>query len=88
MTTTTAKAPASRGQLTDQGAEAAIDTACRKLGLPTVRAQAAPAIAQATRTHTSYAASSPNCSSPSARTATNAPRPAGSRLRASPATST
>jgi DNA replication protein DnaC len=56
MSTTTVKTPASRGQLIAQAADAAIDSACRKLGLPTVRAQAGPAIAQATRTHASYAA--------------------------------
>jgi DNA replication protein DnaC len=56
MSTTTPRTPASRGQLTTQAADAAIDSACRKLGLPTVRAQAGPLIAQATRTHAPYAA--------------------------------
>lgn len=55
-TTSRSRAPLGRGKLTDQAADAAIDAACRTLGLPTVRAQAAEAIEQATRTHASYAA--------------------------------
>ena len=49
-------APASRDRMTDQAAAAAVDAACRKLALPTVRTQAGPAAAQAARTGTSYAA--------------------------------
>jgi DNA replication protein DnaC len=54
--TTTTQIPAGRGQLTVQAADATIDAACRTLGLPTVRAQAGDAIAQATRAQASYAA--------------------------------
>jgi DNA replication protein DnaC len=56
ITTSTTRAPAARGQMTAQASDAAIDAACRRLGLPTVRSQAAAAIGQATRTHASYAA--------------------------------
>lgn len=49
-------APASREHLTEQAAAAAVDAACRKLALPTIRAQAGPTADQAARTSTSYTA--------------------------------
>lgn len=53
--TRAAAATAPRGQLTEQAAHVAIDAACRRLGLPTLRGQAADAVAQAGRANMSYA---------------------------------
>ena len=57
MTTVTTPRPTSspRGQMTPQAAAAAIDAACRTLGLPTVRAQVGDAVTTATRAKASYA---------------------------------
>ncbi|MCL2424337.1 MAG: IS21-like element helper ATPase IstB [Micrococcales bacterium] len=49
-------APSSRARTSDQACQGAVDAACRKLALPTVRAQAGPAAAQAARTSASYTA--------------------------------
>lgn len=57
MTTMTTPRPhnAPRGQMTPEAASAAIDAACRTLGLPTVRAQAPDAFTDAIKAKSSYA---------------------------------
>ncbi|GAA1537737.1 hypothetical protein GCM10009762_09270 [Dermacoccus barathri] len=64
-TTTTSPRPAGlrrRHGLTEQAAQAAIDQACRRLRLPTIRSVVDDAVAAATKDNSPTRASSPNSS--------------------------
>jgi hypothetical protein len=65
-----------RRGLTEQAAVAAVDQACRRLRLPTIRAVLDEALASRGRNNSPTKASSPSCCWPSATTGTGAPRSA------------
>jgi hypothetical protein len=73
--------------MTEQAADAAIDTACRVLRLPTIRTAFAGAADRPSASSSATAGSSPSCSWPSARTGTTGGPGAGCGRPGSPARS-